>query len=154
MVSASTSTINKAEKTRRQIRVEPNIASEPFKSSTSSMPHPFSTAPMLYRRRPRISIACPFSEELPGGAVKPGNPSLPTINLAEVAEVMECRNLRQHQSNCPLGINPDSVQGRWPAHQPRSATRSLEKPCPVHRGLIAMSGRVAAQLVEQRQTTQ
>jgi hypothetical protein len=31
-------------------------------------------------------------------------------------------------------------QGRWPAHQPRRIAISLEKLCPVHRGLIAMSG--------------
>src|ERR1035437_4573410 len=31
----------------------------------------------------------------------------------------------------------------WPAHQPRRITLSLEKLCPVHRGPIAMSGRVA-----------
>jgi len=30
--------------------------------------------------------------------------------------------------------------GRWPAHQPRRIAISLEKLCPVHRGLIAMSG--------------
>src|ERR1039458_1806454 len=33
--------------------------------------------------------------------------------------------------------------GRWPAHQPRRDTMSHEKLCPVHRGLIAMNGRVA-----------
>jgi hypothetical protein len=33
-----------------------------------------------------------------------------------------------------------SPNGRWPAHQPGRITMSLEELCPVHRGLIAMSG--------------
>jgi hypothetical protein len=36
--------------------------------------------------------------------------------------------------------------GRWPAHQSRIITTSYEKLCPVHRGLIAMSGRRAAHI--------
>jgi hypothetical protein len=35
-----------------------------------------------------------------------------------------------------------AVDGRWPVHQLRRITLNLEKLCPVHRGLIAMSGRV------------
>jgi hypothetical protein len=38
-------------------------------------------------------------------------------------------------------IEPDCRM--WPAHEPRRITISLEKLCPVHRGLIVMSGRVA-----------
>ena len=34
-----------------------------------------------------------------------------------------------------------AFSGRWPVHQLRRITLNLEKLCPVHRGLIAMSGR-------------
>jgi hypothetical protein len=47
--------------------------------------------------------------------------------------------LRRWRGNGPATI----TTGRWPAHQPRRITMSHEKLCPVHRGLIAMSGRVA-----------
>jgi hypothetical protein len=33
--------------------------------------------------------------------------------------------------------------GRWPTHRPRRFILAFEKLCPVHRGLIAMSGWVA-----------
>jgi hypothetical protein len=33
--------------------------------------------------------------------------------------------------------------GRWPAHHPKRITMNHEKLCPVHRGTIEMSGRIA-----------
>ena len=43
-----------------------------------------------------------------------------------------------------LLLENGTFSSRWHAHQPRRITMSHEKLCPVHRGTIAMSGRIAS----------
>jgi hypothetical protein len=52
--------------------------------------------------------------------------------------------VERHLEAFVLKLNSENpTQGRWPAHRPRRIAMSREKLCPVHRSLIAMSGRVA-----------
>jgi len=87
---------------------------------------------LCIRARLQSSRKCRLINEgfSPGGDAGLANWVHPSTPLPSFAGGRERRNSRLIE------------QGRWPAHQPGKITMSHEKLCPVHRGFIAMSGRV------------